>query len=108
MNTTEIILIPEVKERKLHQGNVTIEKFVFGGPLEEETFARDYLNVFLKDSPCEINDKNANLRLVIDESLNEGAYRLSIQEFIVIKYREKQGIRNALATLLQLMEITQL
>ena len=72
MNTTEIILIPEVKERKLHQGNVTIEKFVFGGPLEEETFARDYLNVFLKDSPCEINDKNANLRLVIDESLNEG------------------------------------
>lgn len=70
----------------------------------EETivrFAVEYLSEFFSPVCTAQDEKSANVLLVCDESLQNGAYGLEIKYKCVVYYGDKEGVRNALATLLQ-------
>ena len=99
------ILIPNVKNRKIENNNFSFENIACAGTSNATAFACTYLNIFYENIASAANIEDANMYLELDESLKNGAYYLLIDQKILIKYSNTQGIRNALATLLQLIEI---
>lgn len=97
-------MIPAVKKQTLKEGFVIFNKITCFGDRTIVAFAREYLRSFL-DIEIFFSDKaEANTFFIYKEDLKQGAYRFSVDEKILIEYKDKESVRNALATLLQLIE----
>ncbi len=101
MNTKTII--PAVKNCNFNNGKLVFKNIVLKG--ENTEFAQRYLNFFLNGAVSAENE-NANMLLTLNSELKKGAYNLTVNEKINVEYSCTQGLRNALATFFQLIEVS--
>ncbi len=96
-------MIPFCKKRTLENKFLTLSEIKLGGKKDICDFSRAYLRHFIQTEIA--ITENSNVVLLYDESLGVGAYGLNISDTLEIRYSNQEGVRNALATFLQLIRI---
>ena len=99
---TENIMIPFCKKRTIGNGFLVLPNIKIGGEKDACDFARAYLSYFIQEEVTV--SQNANIILVNNANLKNGAYGLCMEKRCVIHYGDNEGIRNALATLIVIMQ----
>ena len=98
-------MIPFAKNRVLKNGNFIITELIFCGEREACAFAKNYLRHFITCEMSVTEEQTANVALVYTENLSQGVYGLTIEDRCEIRYGDTEGIRNALATFIQLVDV---
>ena len=100
-------MIPAVKKIRLQNGESVFTKWCIYGEEKTASFAEKYLRYFLDTEITLAKKGQANIFLVYIPSLRQGEYRLRIGKTVSAEYADLEGVRNAMATLLQLANPTQ-
>lgn len=97
-------MIPFSKNTKLKNGDLMITEMALQGESEACNFAKKYLHYFIPSERIVAKVQKANVSLIYAEELSQGGYSLLIEDGCEIRYCDMEGVRNALATLIQLIE----
>jgi len=92
------MIIPNVKNRQLKNGIISFYKLVFIGNRYDEIFAEKYLRAYNIDNDIRVG--NLNVVLTRNDKFSSGSYFLSVDDEIRIEYTDRDGLRNALATII--------
>lgn len=97
-------MIPYCKKQMIKNGALRFSSIRFLGEKEVCGFAQKYLGYFLEEEILLSLNDSVNVCFRYDESLQQGGYRLQIADNCEICYGDDEGVRNALATLIVLMQ----
>ena len=94
------MIIPRPQSMRLSDEKIGIKSFKIKGDYAD--FATDYLKLFLPFTAV-VDENAANLLLKRTDVFSENGYRLITDDITKIEFSEKEGLRNALSSLVQLI-----
>lgn len=102
MNVISMI-IPKPKNVEYTEGTLRLDKFVVSCDNVENWFIENYIHMFINVEIEFVKSKETNISVCRNTQLRNGEYIVEIDSNIVIEYNDNDGLRNALATLIQLL-----
>lgn len=96
-------MIPSVKKRVLKSGELVFEKLYVCGDEEIVAFAKTYLGYFLPIETITCTKSQANIIFHSDKNISSNGYIVRIGKRVEIYYKDYESVRNALATVIQLI-----
>lgn len=101
------MVIPAVKKQIVQKGSFVFQELYCFGEQTSVSFVKEYFSFFFKGKVESSEQAQANLHLIRKDEFKTGAYRFTVKDKIKIEYRDKEGLRNAVATFLQLIELNE-
>lgn len=96
------MLIPNIKKQEMREGKIQLNTFVFSGNSQFALFAKNYISSYMQGEHS--TGANGNVMLIQNKNLLDGGYLLDIDEDIRIEFCNRDGLRNALSTIILLVE----
>lgn len=97
------MIIPKPKNVEYTEGTLHLDKLVVSCDNDENCFIKKYIHMFVDIEIEFVKSNETNIYVCRNTQLRSGGYIVEIDSNIVIKYNDNDGLRNALATLIQLL-----
>lgn len=97
------MIISKPKNVEYTEGTLQLDKFVVSCDNDENWFIENYIHMFINIEIEFVKSNETNISICRNTQLRSGEYIVGIDSNIVIEYNDNVGLRNALATLIQLL-----
>ncbi len=101
--TATDMIIPKPKNTQYTEGTLQFKKLSVFCEHHEDHFTENYIHMFVDIAIEFVKSSESNMRICQNTQLQNGAYTVEVDSNIHIAYGDQDGLRNALATLIQIL-----